>query len=177
MIPLFQRHGPRSRLSVSDRRMTRFRTTVRRAVVFVIDSFEQIAGGQILVSQIPPTLIPGLSAAAVPDASTEVGAICSGQRLLDEVISKDDARQRFEFGGRYVVARRLGYCNGLGPTESPALGTECDVAASELPTKSDSSAGRKGEPYIKSRVGFGIFGGGGPSCSAMTTLIWLGSLR
>ena len=81
--PLRQRHGqPRlghpvlpparrtraSRLPITDLRMTRFLITLPQAVQFVIDSFEQMQGGELYVPRIPSMKIVDLAQAVAPGA-------------------------------------------------------------------------------------------------------------
>jgi UDP-N-acetylglucosamine 4,6-dehydratase len=104
VVPLFQRLAATGRLPITDTRMTRFWITLEQAVKFVVDSFDQMSGGEIFVPRIPSTTILDLAKAIAPDAEIEVVGIRPGEKLHEEMVSENDARRTFRFDDRYVIA-------------------------------------------------------------------------
>lgn len=111
VVPLFRRLGPSGRLPITDPRMTRFWITLDQAVKFVVDSFDQMSGGEIFVPRIPSTTILDLAKAIAPDAEIDVVGIRPGEKLHEEMISENDARRTFCFDDRYVIAPVLAVWN------------------------------------------------------------------
>lgn len=94
-------------LPITDFRMTRFWITLPQAVDFVIESFEQMDGGELYVPRIPSMKVTDL-ARAISDSVelVEVG-IRPGEKLHEEMISTEDARRTIKREDRYVVGPTL----------------------------------------------------------------------
>jgi UDP-N-acetylglucosamine 4,6-dehydratase len=90
-------------LPITDRRMTRFWITLPQAVDFVVDSFEQMQGGELYVPRIPSVRIMDLVEAIAPGAQTHEIGIRPGEKLHEEMISLDDARRTLRTGDRFVI--------------------------------------------------------------------------
>lgn len=103
VIPLFRRLAESGRLPITDPRMTRFWITLEQAVQFVVDSFDQMSGGELYVPRIPSTRVTDIATAIGPDCETEVVGIRPGEKLHEEMIAADDARRTRKLDSRYVV--------------------------------------------------------------------------
>ncbi len=104
VIPFFKKLAAEGKpLPVTDARMTRFWITLPQAVEFVIDSFDQMQGGELYVPRIPSMRIVDLVEAVAPGAETYEMGIRPGEKLHEEMISLDDARRTLRIGDRYVV--------------------------------------------------------------------------
>jgi len=90
-------------LPVTDERMTRFWITLPQAVQFVVDSFDQMVGGELYVPRIPSMRILDLVEAVAPGSKTHEIGIRPGEKLHEEMISEDDSRRTLLLGDRYVV--------------------------------------------------------------------------
>ena len=103
VIPLFRRLAETGTLPITDERMTRFWITLEHAVQFVVDSFDQMSGGELYVPRIPSTRVMDIAEAVAPGcATTEIG-IRPGEKLHEEMIASDDARRTRRLPDRYVV--------------------------------------------------------------------------
>ena len=103
VIPLFRRLAETGTLPITDERMTRFWITLEHAVQFVVDSFDQMSGGELYVPRIPSTRVMDIAEAVAPGcATTEIG-IRPGEKLHEEMIASDDARRTRSLPDRYVV--------------------------------------------------------------------------
>ena len=90
-------------LPITDKRMTRFWITLDQAVKFVVDSFDQMFGGELYVPRIPSMRIVDLVDALAPGyPTTEIG-IRPGEKLHEEMISADDSNRTIRQEDRYVV--------------------------------------------------------------------------
>lgn len=108
VVPLFEKLASSGRIPITDTRMTRFWITLPQAVKFVVDSFDRMAGGEILVPRIPSTTILDLAQAIAPEAEIDVVGIRPGEKLHEEMISEDDARRTFAFDDHFVIAPLIG---------------------------------------------------------------------
>lgn len=108
VIPYFRSLAERGEpLTITDQRMTRFWITLPQAVDFVIESFEQMAGGELYVPRIPSTQIMDLAEAIAPGATIVETGIRPGEKLHEEMISKEDSRRTIRQEDRYVVLPTL----------------------------------------------------------------------
>ena len=104
VIPLFQRLAREGKpLPITDQRMTRFWITLPQAVQFVVDSFDQMQGGELYVPRIPSMRIMDLVEAVAPGATTVDIGIRPGEKLHEEMIAADDSYRTIRLSDRYVV--------------------------------------------------------------------------
>ena len=104
VIPFFRRLAAEGQsLPITDARMTRFWITLPQAVQFVVDSFDQMVGGELYVPRIPSMRIMDLVEAVAPGSQTHEMGIRPGEKLHEEMISEDDSRRTLLLGDRYVV--------------------------------------------------------------------------
>ena len=104
VIPLFQRLAREGQpLPITDRNMTRFWITLQQAVRFVVDSFDQMKGGELYVPRIPSMRIMDLVEAVAPGARTVDIGIRPGEKLHEEMIAADDSYRTIRLPDRYVV--------------------------------------------------------------------------
>jgi len=94
-------------LTITDQRMTRFWITLPQAVDFVIRSFEKMVGGELYVPRIPSTRIMDLAEAIAPGAPIVETGIRPGEKLHEEMISREDARRTIRQDDRYIVLPTL----------------------------------------------------------------------
>jgi UDP-N-acetylglucosamine 4,6-dehydratase len=90
-------------LPITDVRMTRFWITLDYAVRFVLSSFKQMRGGEVFVPKIPSMRVLDLARALAPKLPHRVIGIRPGEKLHEMMISRDDARNTFDLGDRYVI--------------------------------------------------------------------------
>lgn len=121
VIPFFRKLAAEGKpMPVTDSRMTRFWITLPQAVKFVVDSFEQMQGGELYVPRIPSMKILDLVEAIAPGAETYEIGIRPGEKLHEEMISLDDARRTLRLGDRYVVLPTIANW-GFTPPEGEQL--------------------------------------------------------
>jgi UDP-N-acetylglucosamine 4,6-dehydratase len=119
VIPVFRELAAQGKsLPITDKRMTRFWITLPQAVQFVVDSFDQMHGGELYVPRIPSMKVTDLAEAVAPGSSTHEIGIRPGEKLHEEMIAGDDSRRTLRLGDRYVI---MPYVAGWG-YEPPAEG-------------------------------------------------------
>jgi len=114
VIPFFRNLASAGEpLPITDRRMTRFWITLPQAVDFVIDSFADMAGGELYVPRIPSMRVVDLAEAIAPGSKTIEVGIRPGEKLHEEMISTEDARRTVRRSDRYVVQPTLAVWGGF----------------------------------------------------------------
>lgn len=103
VIPLFIEQRQHGRLTVTDRRMTRFWLTLDRAVRFVLGAVKQMHGGEVFVPKIPSMNIMDLAAAVGPECAVDEVGIRPGEKLHEVLVSEDESRQTVELPDMFVI--------------------------------------------------------------------------
>lgn len=104
VIPFFRRLAESGEpLPITDMRCTRFFITLPQAVKFVVDSFDQMQGGELFVPRIPSMKITDLARAIAPDAELKDVGLRPGEKLHEEMISPEEGRRALRVGDRYVL--------------------------------------------------------------------------
>ena len=105
VIPYFRELSSKGlSIPVTDKRMTRFWITLEQATQFVLESFDQMSGGELYVPRIPSIRIVDLAHAIAPNSPIEEIGMRPGEKLHEEMISFDDSRRTTFVGDRYVVS-------------------------------------------------------------------------
>ena len=113
VIPFFRAKAERGEpLPITDVRMTRFWITLQQAVQFVMDSFDDMSGGELYVPRIPSMKIVDLAYAIAPEAELVEIGIRPGEKLHEEMIAVADAPRTVRREDRYVVAPTMAIWGG-----------------------------------------------------------------
>lgn len=103
VVPVFQQQAPTGKLTVTDKRMTRFWLTLEQGVEIVLRAVERMHGGEIFVPKIPSMNIMDLAQALGPKCEVEVVGIRPGEKLHEVLISEDEARHTIDADDMYVI--------------------------------------------------------------------------
>jgi UDP-N-acetylglucosamine 4,6-dehydratase len=103
VIPFFLQERKNGVLPITDPRMTRFWITLEQGVNFVLDSLQQMVGGELFVPKLPSMNIMELAKAIAPECKTEIVGIRPGEKLHEVMIPLDDARRTLEYSDHYVI--------------------------------------------------------------------------
>lgn len=103
VVPLFRKQKLSGRITLTDKRMTRFWITLEKGVEFVISCIEQMHGGEVFVPKIPSMNIMDLVKAVAPDCEVEYIGIRPGEKLHEMLVSEDEARHTIELEDMYVI--------------------------------------------------------------------------
>ena len=122
VIPFFRQLVDEGKpLPITDFRMTRFWITLPHAVQFVIDSFDDMSGGELYVPRIPSMRVVDLAEAIAPGCElTEIG-IRPGEKLHEEMVSSEDSRRTVRRPERYVVQPTLAMWGGFHEAAGEAV--------------------------------------------------------
>jgi UDP-N-acetylglucosamine 4,6-dehydratase len=103
IVPLFIKQRQSGKITITDERMTRFWLSLEQGVKFVIKCIEQMEGGEVFVPKIPSTKVIDLARAIAPDAKIEIIGIRPGEKLHEDLLSVDEARNAVEQETMYII--------------------------------------------------------------------------
>ncbi|WP_460567550.1 UDP-N-acetylglucosamine 4,6-dehydratase (inverting) [Humibacter soli] len=105
IIPKWRAMSERGeKLPITDLRCTRFLITLPEAVQMVVDTFDLMQGGELLVPHIPSHKVVDLASAVAPGAEFVDVGLRPGEKLHEEMISPDEGRRAVIIeGGKYYV--------------------------------------------------------------------------
>lgn len=103
VIPLFLEQRASGRLTITDRRMTRYWITVRQAVDFVRRSVETMHGGETFVPKLKSVRITDLADAVAPGCAIEEIGIRPGEKIHETLVTAEESRHAREGDDRFVV--------------------------------------------------------------------------
>ncbi len=103
VIPLFKEQKKTGKITITDKRMTRFWLTLDQAVELVINTLCHMQGGEIFVPKIPSMKIMDLAQAIAPECEIEVIGIRPGEKLHEALITEEEGRNTVMYNGMYVI--------------------------------------------------------------------------
>lgn len=109
VIPFFQKlvkEGAKD-LPITDLRMTRFWLKLEQAVEMVLEALETMHGGELYVKKIPSMRMPDLARAIAPDLPIKEVGIRPGEKIHEQMITKEDAPNTIEFKDFYIVLPQI----------------------------------------------------------------------
>jgi UDP-N-acetylglucosamine 4,6-dehydratase/5-epimerase len=125
VIPFFRELAAAGQsLPITDLRCTRFLITLPQAVRFVVDSFDQMSGGELYVPRIPSMKITDLAEAVAPGAPMHDVGLRPGEKLHEEMISPDEGRRALRLDDRFLVQPDLGSWGWVPPANGVAVEDE-----------------------------------------------------
>ena len=103
VIPLFVKQRKKGKVTITDKRMTRFWLSLEHAVEVVVKAHLHMQGGEIFVPKIPSMKIMDLAEAIAPDCDIEIIGIRPGEKLHEILITEEDGRYTLDYNGLYVI--------------------------------------------------------------------------
>ena len=83
--------------------MTRFNITLDQGVQFVLDCIEKMWGGETFIPRIPSFRVIDLAAAIAPDCKRKIIGIRPGEKLHEDLITKNDSLNCVELNDYFVM--------------------------------------------------------------------------
>ena len=119
VIPYFLETAPSGKLTITDKRMTRFMITLEQGVELVWHAFDDMEGGEIYVKKIPSMNICDIATAVDENAEQVEIGIRPGEKLHEQMIGTEDAYFTYEYPEHYKILPQI--CN-WGPVEEMIKG-------------------------------------------------------
>lgn len=113
VIPFFQKlvaEGASS-LPITDMKMTRFWLKLEQAVEMVLYALENMRGGELFVKKIPSMHMPDLAKAVASNLSVHEIGIRPGEKIHEQMITKEDAPNTIEFNDFYIILPQMTFQN------------------------------------------------------------------
>jgi UDP-N-acetylglucosamine 4,6-dehydratase (inverting) len=111
VIPLFINQKKAGRMTITDKRMTRFWITLDQAVQFVLNAIKCMQGGEIFLPKIPSMKILDLTRAIAPECEINIIGIRSGEKLHEVLITEEEGRHTVDYDGMYVILPNYDWWN------------------------------------------------------------------
>jgi UDP-N-acetylglucosamine 4,6-dehydratase len=121
VIPLFLEQRKSGRVTVTDKRMTRFWITLEQGVRFVMRCAEQMHGGEVFVPKVPSMRITDLAEVVAPGCRIEPIGIRPGEKVNEVLVAEDEARTTLEFDDMFVITPMFPWWGGERWQEGKAL--------------------------------------------------------
>jgi len=103
VVPLFKECRKKGIVPITDERMTRFWITLPQGVELVMQSLEEMEGGEIFVPKLPSIRIVDLAEAVCPKCEFEITGIRAGEKVHETLVSADDGLFTYEFDDKFVM--------------------------------------------------------------------------
>lgn len=103
VVPLFLQQRKTGKITITDKRMTRFWITINQGVDFVIKNVERMHGGEIFVPKIPSMSLTDLGMAIAPGCSVEYTGIRPGEKIHEVLISEDEMRSTIDHDDTFII--------------------------------------------------------------------------
>lgn len=113
VIPYFQKlvNEGAQELPITDLRMTRFWLKLEQAVEMVLEAIENMQGGELYVKKIPSMRMPDLAKAIAPNLPIKEVGIRPGEKIHEQMITKEDAPNTIEFNDFYIILPQIKFTN------------------------------------------------------------------
>lgn len=103
VVPVFLRQRSEGRLTVTDKRMTRFWITLDQAVWFVLRCLTLARGGEVFVPRIPSIGILDLAACIAPGCPIEYVGLRPGEKMHEVLLTEDESRHAVEHDDLFAI--------------------------------------------------------------------------
>ena len=107
VIPFFMETAKTGKLTITDKRMTRFMISLEQGVELVWHAFDDMEGGEIYVKKIPSMNICDIATAVDPNAEQVEIGIRPGEKLHEAMISQEDAYYTYEYPEHFKILPQI----------------------------------------------------------------------
>lgn len=107
VIPFFMDTAKSGKLTITDKRMTRFMISLEQGVELVWHAFDDTEGGEIYVKKIPSMNICDIATAVDEKAQQVEIGIRPGEKLHEAMISEEDAAFTYEYPEHFKILPQI----------------------------------------------------------------------
>ena len=107
VIPFFMSAKDKGTLLITDERMTRFMISLDQGVDLVWNAFNDMIGGEIYVKKIPSMKVIDIARTIAPTAKHKIIGMRPGEKLHEEMISKEDSYSTYEYTNHYKILPQI----------------------------------------------------------------------
>lgn len=107
VIPFFIETAKSGKLTITDKRMTRFMISLEQGVELVWHAFDDMEGGEIYVKKIPSMNICDIATAVDQDAEQVEIGIRPGEKLHEQMIGVEDSHFTYEYPDHFKILPQI----------------------------------------------------------------------
>ena len=107
VIPFFMETASSGKLTITDKRMTRFMISLEQGVELVWHAFNDMEGGEIYVKKIPSMNICDIATAVDAGAEQVEIGIRPGEKLHEQMIGVEDAHFTYEYPEHFKILPQI----------------------------------------------------------------------
>lgn len=107
VIPYFLETAKSGKLTITDKRMTRFMISLEQGVELVWHAFDDLEGGEIYVKKIPSMNICEIARAVDETAEQVEIGIRPGEKLHEQMIGVEDAHYTYEYSEYFKILPQI----------------------------------------------------------------------
>tara|TARA_B100002019_G_scaffold129130_1_gene111082 strand:- start:590 stop:1609 length:1020 start_codon:yes stop_codon:yes gene_type:complete len=111
IVPFLLSNLNKSFIPITNLEMTRFSITLNEGADFVLNCLKIMQGGELFVPKIPSYKLTDLIKTVTPNKKIKIIGIRPGEKIHEEMISSDEARNALEFNKFFVVLPKSLYKN------------------------------------------------------------------
>lgn len=140
VVPLFEKQRGEGSLTITNPEMTRFLITLQKGVDFVLESLENMVGGELFVPKIPACSVSDIANVIAPESKWNVIGMRPGEKMHEILIPEDEARNVLEFDNHFVIqpiqafwGNRIGILGGVSCPENFrfASNVNCEILSED----------------------------------------------
>jgi len=103
VIPIFRSFINKNYFPITNEKMTRFWINLNQAIEIVLWVIKNSRGGEIFVPKIPSFKVIDLAKAMNPKAKIKIIGIRPGEKIHEDLISRNDSNYTYDFGKYYGI--------------------------------------------------------------------------
>ena len=133
VVPLFSKQRDEGSLTITNPDMTRFLITLEKGVNFVLDSLENMVGGELFVPKIPACTVGEIAQTIAPDAEWNIIGLRPGEKMHETLIPEDESRNVLEFDDYFVIqpiqsfwGNKIGILGGVSCSDGFKYASNCN---------------------------------------------------
>ena len=107
VIPFFMETAKTGKLTITDKRMTRFMISLEQGVELVWHAFADMEGGEIYVKKIPSMNICDIAKAVDEKCEQVEVGIRPGEKLHEAMISREDSHFTYEYAEHFKILPQI----------------------------------------------------------------------
>ena len=107
VIPIFLKQRKSGIIKITSKEMTRFNVLMNEAIDSVIWTIKNSLGGEVVIPKAPSYNILNLADAIAPNCSKKIIGIRPGEKIHEELISKNDSLYTYELKDKFIILQNM----------------------------------------------------------------------
>ena len=107
VIPIFLKQRKSGIIKITSKEMTRFNVLMNEAIDTVIWTIKNSLGGEVVIPKAPSYNILNLADAIAPNCSKKIIGIRPGEKIHEELISKNDSLYTYELKDKFIILHNM----------------------------------------------------------------------